>query len=37
MLSSFAYPKDAAIPLIEEDLHAGQCHPMYGKFLAATF
>lgn len=30
LLSSFAYPKDAKIPLIEEDLHAGPCHPSYG-------
>ena len=33
LLSSFAYPNDASIPLIEEDLHRGPCHPSYGKIL----
>jgi len=31
LLSSFAYPNDAPIPLIEKDLHGGPCHPSYGK------
>merc|ERR1719409_194354 len=32
LLSSFAYPNDASIPLIEEDLHGGPCHPSYEAY-----
>jgi hypothetical protein len=32
LLSSFAYPRDAEIPLMEKDLHNGPCHPSYGIF-----
>jgi GDP-L-fucose synthase len=32
LLSSFAYPKDASIPLSEKDLHEGSCHPSYEAY-----
>lgn len=35
LLSSFAYPQDAPIPLVETDLHSGPCHPAYEAYGSA--